>query len=142
MARYELAVTGGVGTIAVAQAELRAGAADAIWLRELGIFLNAATASRIGFGKPANTPAGGSPVLGLATNGGAAAAGGVVVSGWSTAPTAPTQYYRIIGLPAAIGNGIIWTFQGDGLLIPASGAVVIWNITASSIASIFWVWEE
>jgi hypothetical protein len=140
--RYGLGIVGGTASLGLAQCELRAGPVDCIWVKELGIFLNAATASTIGFGKPANVPAGGSPVLGQATNGGSPAVGGVVSSGWSTAPTAPTIFYRRMGLPAAIGNGIIWTFEGDGLLVPQSGALVVWNITLGSIASIYWVWEE
>ena len=140
--RYELGIVGGTASLAMAQCELRAGAADSIWVKEVGVFLNAATASTIGLGKPANTPAGGTPVLGQATNGGAAAVGGVVTTGWSTAPTAPTIFYRRMGLPAAIGNGIIWTFQGDGLLIPVAGSLVVWNVTLGAIASVYWVWEE
>jgi hypothetical protein len=142
--RYELGVNGGAGTIAVAQAELRAISTDSIWVKEIGLFLNAATASSIGLGRPANSGsvAGGTLVLGQATNGGVAAVGGVVTTGWTTAPTAPTIFLRRIGLPAAIGNGIIWTFQGDGLLVPGGGSLVIWNIAASSIASLYFVWEE
>src|ERR1035437_7168186 len=140
--RYELGITGGVGTSGVASAELRAGSADAIRLKEVGVFLNAATASTLGLGKPAAigvTPT--SPILGQTSNGGAAAVGATAIA-WGTPPTIPTQFYRRIGLPAAIGNGIIWTFQGDGLLIPASGSIVIWNLASNSIVTCYFVWEE
>ena len=82
-----------------------------------------------------------SPILGLTSNGGAAAVGATAVA-WGTTPTIPTQFYRKLGLAAAIGNGIIWTFQGDGLLIPASSSIVVWNLATNSVASIYWVWEE
>src|ERR1035437_10101406 len=140
--RYELGITGGVGTSGGASAALRAASTDAIWLKEVGVFLNAATASTIGLGKPAAigvTPT--SPIVGLATNGGAEAVGATAVA-WGTPPTSPAQFYRRIGLPAAIGNGIIWTFQGDGLLIPASGSIVLWNLALNSVVSAYFVWEE
>ncbi len=140
--RYELGIAGGVGTTGVAAAELRAGAADAIWVKEVGIFISAATASVFGLGKPAAigvTPT--TPILGQATNGGAAAVGATAIA-WGTPPTVPAQFYRRIGLPAAIGNGIIWTFQGDGLLIPASSSIVIWNLGTNSVVTAYFVWEE
>lgn len=139
--RFELGVVGASGSIGAAQWELRAGSADPIWVREVGIFLNAATASSFTLGKAANTPAGGSVALGVPVNQVTNPAGGITTT-WSTAPTAPTAIVRRILLPAAIGNGIIWTFQGDGLLIPASGNLVLWNLAASSIASCYVVWEE
>jgi hypothetical protein len=70
MAQYELSVAGGAGTIAVAQAELRASATDALYVYELGITLNAATASTIGVGRPTNngSVAGGTATLLQASN--------------------------------------------------------------------------
>jgi hypothetical protein len=144
MALYELSVAGGAGTISVAQAELRAASTDAIYVYEVGVSLTAATASSIGLGRPANSGsvAGGTLAVGLGNDQDVAAAvGGIVTTGWTTAPTAPTNFFRRIGLPAAIGNGVIWTWP-RGLRVKQGTSLVLWNITASSIANIHFVWEE
>jgi hypothetical protein len=144
VALFELSVNGGVGTIATAQAELRASATNAVYVYEVGVFLNAATASAIGLGRPANngSVAGGASVVGLQNvQDDPAALAGIITSGWTTPPTAPTQFFRRIGLPAAIGNGLIWTWP-KGLRVKQSTSLVLWNITASSVASIYFCWEE
>jgi hypothetical protein len=144
MALYEVSVAGGAGTISVAQAELRAAATDSIYVYEIGVSLTAATASSIGLGRPANSGsvAGGTLTLGQANNqDDAVAVGGVVTTGWTTTPTAPTVFMRRIGLPAAIGNGVIWTWP-RGLRVKQGTSLVLWNITASSIANIHFVFEE
>jgi hypothetical protein len=143
--RYSLGIVGGSGTSGVAQCEFRAGSTDSAWIREIGVFLNAATASTIGLGRPANdgSVAGGTVTLGQTENGAIAAVGGIVTTGWSTSPTAPTNFLRRMGLPAAIGNGIIWTWpNGDGLFVAAGRSLVIWNLATNSVASIYFVWEE
>jgi hypothetical protein len=142
MALYELGIVGGVGTSGVAQCELRAAATDPIYVQEIGIFLNAATASTIGIGRPANTPAGGTPVLGQANNqDDAVSVGGVITAGWTTSPTVPTQFLRRFGLPAAIGNGMIFTWP-KGLRVKQGTSIVIWNLATNSITSIYFIWEE
>lgn len=144
MPLYEVSVAGGAGTIAVAQAELRAAATDTIYVYEIGVSLTAATASSIGIGRPANngSVAGGTLTLGQGNSqDDAAAVGGVITTGWTTAPTAPTVFLRRVGLPAAIGNGVIWTWP-RGLRVKQGTSLVVWNITASSIANIHFVFEE
>lgn len=144
MPLYEVSVAGGAGTIAVAQAELRAAATDTIYVYEIGVSLTAATASSIGIGRPANngSVAGGTLTLGQGNSqDDAAAVGGVITTGWTTAPTAPTVFLRRVGLPAAIGNGVIWTWP-RGLRVKQGTSLVVWNITASSIANIHLVFEE
>jgi hypothetical protein len=49
---------------------------------------------------------------------------------WSVQPTAPTVFHRRWNSAATIGVGVVWTFP-RGLVIPASGALVLWNITAA-----------
>ncbi len=145
MALYELGVVGGVGTSGVAQCELRAASTDPIYIREIGIFLNAATASTIGIGRPANngSVAGGTLVLGQANNqDDPVATAGLVLTGWTTAPTVPTQFFRRFGLPAAIGNGMIFTWGERGLRIKQGTSLVVWNLALNSIASIYFVWAE
>lgn len=141
MALYEASVAGASGTIATAQAEFRAASTDACYIYEIGVFLNAATASLIGIGRPANVPSGGALTLGQANVQDDPVATAGITTTWTTAPTAPTVFQRRIGLPAAIGNGIAWTWP-TGLRVKQSTSLVIWNITASSIASIYFVWDE
>lgn len=51
---------------------------------------------------------------------------------WSTSPTAPTIYHRRWnGTLASVG--VVWTFP-RGLVIPASGALVNWNL-ATTVAA-------
>jgi hypothetical protein len=144
MAQYELSVAGGAGTIAVAQAELRASATDALYVYELGITLNAATASTIGVGRPTNNGSvagrNGNAAAGIEP-GRPCAVGGIITTGWTTAPTAPTNFFRRISLPATIGTGIVWTWP-KGLRVKQSTSLVVWNITLSSVASIYVVCEE
>lgn len=88
------------------------------------------TAQSIGLGRPATigTPSG--AVLFQQDDPGDPAA---VVNGhitWSAQPTAPTIYHRRWNSAATIGVGVVWTFP-LGLIVPASGAVVGWNITAA-----------
>jgi len=114
--------------------EIRANASSRIRIMELGFFLTAATASQIGLGRPAAigvTPT--SPVDFPMEDPADFNVAGECQSAlaWTTGPTAPTAFYRRIGLPATIGVGVIWTWP-KGLVIPASGSMVLWNLAASS----------
>jgi hypothetical protein len=125
-------------TIANACLEIRTGAADRPRIMEIGISINAATASVFGLGRPAAigitptapvTVPGEDPIDTFSTVQTALA--------WGTGPTAPVLFFRRISLPATVGAGVIWTFPA-GLLISPSSSMVIWNITATSVADI-WV---
>ena len=116
--------------------EIRTGATPGrIKIVELGFFLAAATASIIGLGRPAAigvTPT--TPVDFLLEDPNNVLASGVVQSAlaWATPPTAPTAFLRRIALPATIGTGVIWTFP-EGLVIPISSAIVLWNLGTNSV---------
>lgn len=143
--RYERAdLTTGV-TAANTSLEVRAGANNPIFIQEIGIFLEAATATKLGLGRPANngSVAGGTPGTFVSdSEDDAASQAGVVLSGWSTAPTVPTTFMREVTLPNAIGNGIVWTFAGDGLRVKAARSIVLWNIATSSALRYYIVIEE
>src|SRR3954468_13299108 len=99
-------------TTGVATWEMRSTSTDRLFIVEIGIFLGAATASTFGLGRPAAigvTPT--TPVTVQAMDPGDPAGTGTTAVAWGTAPTAPTSaiYLRRVGLPAAIGNGVIWT---------------------------------
>lgn len=143
--RYERAdLTTGV-TAANTALEVRAGANNPVFIKEIGIFLEAATATKLGLGRPANNGSVAGGTLGAFQSDSeddAASQGGVVLSGWSTAPTVPTTFMRMVTLPNAIGNGIVWTFAGDGLRVKAARSIVLWNIATSSALRYYIVIEE
>lgn len=124
--------------------ELRSGANSRIYVKELAIFMAAATASTFGLGRPAAigiTPT--TPVLGQAHDPDDVAAVAATALAWATKPTAPTSsiYLRRIGLPAAIGAGVIWTFN-DPLVIDVSSSLVIYNLATNGVADIYANWVE
>lgn len=99
-------------------------------LLEYGMIQVTGTAQSIGLGRPATTGTASGAVLFQQDDPGDPAS---VVNGhitWSAQPTAPTIYHRRWNSAATIGVGIMWTFP-RGLIIPASGALVGWNITAA-----------
>lgn len=141
MARFELGINSTVTTTGAAAAEFRAPSGYPARFREVGLTLGAATASTYGFGRPAAigvTPT--SPITFVAVNpadSGAAQAMSSAVA-WGTGPTAPTQFFRRITLPATIAAGVIWTWPPETLIVgPGNAAagvasVVIWNLATNS----------
>jgi hypothetical protein len=144
MALYELGVTT-TGTASGAAAwEIRTSANVRARLMEIGFFLNAATASTIGLGRPAAigvTPT--SPVDFLPEDPADTTVAAQVQSAlaWTTGPTASTNFLRKIVLPATIGNGVIWTFP-RGIVIPVSSSIVLWNLALNSALSAYAVIDE
>jgi hypothetical protein len=144
MARYALSVlTTGTASGAAAW-EIRTSANVRARIMEIGVFLNAATASLIGLGRPAAigvTPT--SPVDFLPEDSADPTVASQVQSAlaWTTGPTAPTQFLRRVGLAAAIGSGVIWTWQ-NGLVIPVSSSVVLWNLQLNSALQAYAVIDE
>lgn len=142
MARYTLSVRTSNVTIANACFELRTTATQRIRIMEIGITLAAAAASTFGLGRPAAigvTPT--SPVTVLPEDPADATGASTTALAWGTGPTAPTAFLRRIGLPATIGAGIIWQWQ-NGLIVPVSSSMVLWNITATGVADLYIVVDE
>lgn len=110
---------------------------------ELGFFLAAATASVIGLGRPQAigiTPT--SPVNFLPEDPNDVIASGVVQSAlaWATKPTIPTAFLRRIALPATIGTGVIWAFP-EGLVVPVSSSLILWNLDTNAVIDAYAVVE-
>lgn len=144
MARYSLRTRTTVTTSGAAAYELRTAATDRGYLMEMGIFIGAATASTFGLGRPAAigvTPT--SPVTVLAEDPADPTGTLTTAVAWGTGPTAPANFLRVVALGAVIGAGIIWGFGPKGIVIPVSGSLVLWNITANSaVTDIYVVIEE
>lgn len=124
------------GTDAAAAWEIRTGSTPGrAKLLEIGFCLAAATASIIGLGRPqaiGDTPT--TPVDFLPEDPNNVLASGVIQSAlaWGTGPTVPTAFLRRIGLPATVGVGVIWTFP-EGIVIPVSSSIVLWNLGTNSV---------
>jgi len=132
MAVYSLANLTTATGAAAATLELRTASTDRGKVLEVGWFLNAATASTHGIGRPAAigvTPT--SPITWLAEDPAEPAGTLQTALAWGTGPTVPANFFRRVALPAVIGAGVILTFPLP-LVIAISSSIVIWNIAASS----------
>lgn len=124
------------GTNAAAAWEIRTGTTPGrARLMEIGFTLVSATVTTIGLGRPQAigiTPT--TPVDFLVEDPNNVLASGVIQSAlaWGTGPTVPTAFFQRIALPATVGSGVIWTFP-EGIVIPVSSSVVLWNLGSNSL---------
>ena len=142
MAIYSLSLKTTNTTTANACLEIITASTNRPRLLELGLSLNAATASEFGLGRPAAigiTPT--TPVTFLAEDPADAAATVTAALAWGTGPTIPTNFFRRVSLPATVGAGVIWTFP-RGLLIPISSSLILWNLSTTSAADIWAIIDE
>lgn len=133
--KFSLGVRTSNGTTTEACWEIIAGLKP-IYIEELEIFLNAATASAFGLGRPAAkgvTPT--SPVSLLCDDGSGQEALAKVAVAWGTKPTVPAKFFRRISLPATVGATVKWQFS-NGLFVPAGGTLILWNLSAVSVADV------
>lgn len=142
MAIYSLANRTSNVTIANPSLEVRSGASNRPRVLELGIWLNAATQSVVGIGRPQAigvTPT--SPVTVLAEDPAESTGLTQTALAWATAPTVPLNFFRRLNIAGAIGAGAILTFP-RGIVIAAANSIVTWNITGTSVADIHVVVDE
>lgn len=142
MAIYSVANRSSNVTIANAHIEIRASATGRPRIMETGIWLNAATQSVIGIGRPQAigiTPT--TPVTVQAEDPNDGAGATQTALAWGTGPTVPLIFLRRPNIAAAIGAGVILTFP-RGLLIGAAFSIVHWNITATSVVDVHHVVDE
>jgi hypothetical protein len=122
---------------------LNPGAATAPRMRiaEIDVFWasGASTSIQFGLGRPGNTPTTGTQVTGAPEDVSAPAAiGATVITGWGTAPTVPAKYFRQAAIASAGGNGIIWTWPDNGLVVPPNArnnGLVLWCTAIGSATS-------
>jgi hypothetical protein len=118
-------------TITQASLEIRTTAAVRATLLEISIIQATGTAQSLGLGRPQAlgvTP--GTTSTFQRDEPGAPACVTTTALTWGTSPTVPLVFLRRWNSAATIGVGIIWTFP-RGLIIPVSGSMVVWNITAA-----------
>ena len=129
-------------TISAASLEIRTTAAVRATLLEVSVIQATGTAQSLGLGRPAAigvTP--GTTSTFQRDEPGAPACVTTTALTWGTSPTAPTIYHRRWNSAATIGVGIVWTFP-RGIVIPVSGALVIFNITASVALDVNFAGDE
>lgn len=132
MAIYSLSLRTTVTTIAAASWCALSPSTNEAAVMELRWVNGAATASVIGVGRSANTPALTGGVAFLAEDEGRPTGVTQAAVAFGTAPTVPTNFFRRASIAAVIGVGIVYTFP-RGLVLAAAGAgLVVWNITANS----------
>ncbi len=146
MALYQHGARTAITTTNSAIWELRSTATARLRIREIGIFMAAATASSFGLGRPAAigvTPT--SPVTVQALDAADPAGTGTTAIAWGTAPTVPTSsiYLRRVAMPATVGAGVIWTFPlGAGLVIPISSSLCVFNLAVNGVTDIYVLIDE
>jgi len=142
MAIYSLANRTSNVTTANPSLEVRAAAANRPRVLECGIWLNAATQSPLGLGRPQAigiTPT--SPVTVLQEDPAEGTGLTTTALAWATPPTVPLNFFRRVNIAAAIGAGVILTFP-RGIVIAAAWSLVLWNIAAVSLYDVHVVVDE
>ncbi len=142
MSLASLAVRTSNVTINNASSQLRTSAGVKCRLLELSLIQLTATASSHGFGRPAAlavTP--GTSALFQRDDSADPACVTNIDLTWGTSPTAPTVYHRRTNTAATVGVGIVWTFP-RGIIVPISGALVCFNITATVATDQNWAIDE
>lgn len=137
--------TTGAGSTTLSTASIRATAAVQPRLIEVGIFNTTATAVSIALRRFTTAGTGGSGMTEQYESDNTQTPVATVVDTDTGGPTFVTGGLRIATLGAAVGSGVIWTFTGDGCLIPSGTgngiAVVPWTGTGQ-ILDLYFVWRE
>jgi hypothetical protein len=137
MHRYTLGGTCNVtATSGAPRLEIRAPATAKVKIIELDLYNGAATASILAIvranaiGVTPTSPVGLLPEL---PDDLPVTSTTLLATAWGTAPTlTAANALRRVNMAAAIGSGILWTWGADGLVIPASGSLVIFNVAAAT----------
>jgi hypothetical protein len=140
----------GVNTTNGVLANLKTAATDRAWIREVGVFVEAAPTNAPQFGLM-RMNAVGTGAITLATAGlsdpadGAASVG--LETAWATTrPTVTGGAFRRSMVPSVIGNGVIWDFTNRPLIVPVSAGmcVVMINAAGATVGTLggYVTWEE
>jgi hypothetical protein len=115
-------------------------------IREIGIFIApTAAAAIVGLGRPAAVGAGAATgTLGQAMDAADPTALCTLTTSFATTqPTAPTNFFRRVDLPATVGAGLIWVWGINELSVPQSGNLVLWQISTAIVTyDVYVKWEE
>lgn len=116
------------------------------YLREIRIFVTAATASSVGLIRPSNTPTATTSIVPVAYDVNDAASTATMDTAWGTTPTIGSNVFlRKSNLANVQGAYDVWTFpQVNGLALATSSWYILWNYGGSSGAAldVTFVYEE
>lgn len=142
MTQYSRSIRTSATSSGVAAVEIIAGPYKLVKIAEIGINLVNATASVFGLGRPAAkgiTPTTPVPFLSPLTS--SSPTDAALAVAWGTGPTIPAAFFRQCSLPATVGAEKIWKFD-QKLTIPINSSIILWTLSAVSIADIYFVIEE
>ena len=132
------------GTNLLPAGSLYAIAARPLYLWEVGVFNTTTTATQVALSRLTTAGTQGAAATELAEDPEYTPVGTVVGTHTSTGPTITGQF--MLGtLGATAGSGVIWTFGGKGLIIPAGTANGIGLTVPTGTGQIwdaYFVWEE
>lgn len=110
-------------------------ATNAVKVKKLEIIIGSATASEysLGIAAAAGTQTGGTAPQNVILGGTAGTSR--IATAWSVNPTIPTQFVKGATFPATIGSMVYWYWE-DGLFVPVSSELVLWNTGSGTNAAI------
>jgi hypothetical protein len=132
MARYHCGFVTPAAAAGAAFADFRTSSTDRVHVLEIGLFLNAATASSITLARSTTLGTTSTTVVPVAGEPGDPAATMVVGTAWSGAPASTAVPIRKITVPANIGAGVVWGFGYSDLIIPVSASLLLFNFGAGA----------
>lgn len=145
MAMYTIAGRSTIaGTTVRGMFSLYAPAAVNLIVREIGIFNTTSTAFAAALARFTATGTQGAGLTESKWNNNAVAASGTGFAG-HTADATVGEVFRQASVGAAVGSGVIWTFGGRGIIIPAgtsNGIGVIIPTGTGQICDYYLDWEE
>lgn len=140
MARYSLGFQKAALTAAGSIVDLAASATDRPRLLELGVFVSTASGTTpvLTMGLFRSTALGTrtSPVTVLAEDNADAAGTATVATAWSVAPTNAANPLRRF-VVNTVGQGIVWTWPANGLMVANSLSLVLQAITVAGTSPSF-----
>lgn len=137
--------TGGAGSTTLPIASLFATAALRPRIREVGVFNTTTTAVAIALRRATAVGTAGAGQTEVYEDDESQTPVATAFDTHSVAPTFVTGNVRVAPLGAAIGAGVIWTFGGNGLVIPqgtGNGVVVVPLTGTGQICDVYFSWDE
>jgi hypothetical protein len=133
-------------TTAAACFEIRTASTQRAIIKSVTISLVTAAATVIGVGRPAAigvTPT--SPKTVLPYDTGAPTGNTTTAVAWATGPTVPANFLGRFSFPATIGSGVMIPYEyrdTNGIIIPVSSSLVLWNILGGATLDVTVVLDE
>ena len=146
MPYFERGFTTSSASAGAAYADIRTSSTVPISILEIGMAIAAGTNTEPGLIRSATVGTASTSYTPEKANPATAAAASSLSSAWSSVPTiAGTPLYLRQGyIGGTVGNGLIWTWDEDQLIVPVSSSILIWNYGAAQGAAmrVWFTWKE